>query len=207
MFASREEAGRRLGGLLAEERVQADVVLGLPRGGVVVAAEVAKALAVKLDVLVVRKIGHPMHREFAIGALAEGGVVILDERAIARNPVIRIELEQVIAEEQERLRNYQARFHREGVLDLAGKRVLLVDDGLATGSTTEAAVLSARSRQAASILVAAPVGSTSAVDRLERVADQVRVLHIDPNFDAVGRYYDEFSQTTDDEVIQLLPAR
>jgi len=207
MFASREEAGRRLGGLLAEERVQADVVLGLPRGGVVVAAEVAKALAVKLDVLVVRKIGHPMHREFAIGALAEGGVVILDERAIARNPVIRIELEQVIAEEQERLRNYQARFHREGVLDLAGKRVLLVDDGLATGSTTEAAVLSARSRQAANILVAAPVGSTSAVDRLERVADQVRVLHIDPNFDAVGRYYDEFSQTTDDEVIQLLPAR
>ena len=148
-----------------------------------------------------------MHREFAIGALAEGGVVILDERAIARNPVIRIELEQVIAEEQERLRNYQARFHREGVLDLAGKRVLLVDDGLATGSTTEAAVLSARSRQAANILVAAPVGSTSAVDRLERVADQVRVLHIDPNFDAVGRYYDEFSQTTDDEVIQLLPAR
>jgi predicted phosphoribosyltransferase len=207
MFASREEAGRRLGGLLAEERVQADVVLGLPRGGVVVAAEVAKALAVKLDVLVVRKIGHPMHREFAIGALAEGGVVILDERAITRNPVIRIELEQVIAEEQERLRDYQARFHREGVLDLAGKRILLVDDGLATGSTTEAAVLSARSRQAASILVAAPVGSTSAVDRLERVADQVRVLHIDPNFDAVGRYYDVFSQTTDDEVIQLLPAR
>jgi putative phosphoribosyl transferase len=207
MFASREDAGRRLGGLLADERVQADVVLGLPRGGVVVAAEVAKALAVKLDVLVVRKIGHPMHREFAIGALAEGGVVILDERAIARNPLIRIELEQVIAEEQERLRNYQARFHREGVLDLAGKRVLLVDDGLATGATTEAAVLSARSRQAASILVAAPVGSTSAVDRLERVADQVRVLHIDPNFDAVGRYYDVFSQTTDEEVIQLLPAR
>jgi predicted phosphoribosyltransferase len=207
MFASREEAGRRLGCLLAEERVQADMVLGLPRGGVVVAAEVAKALALKLDVLVVRKIGHPMHREFAIGALAEGGVVVLDERAIARNPVIRIELEQVIAEEQERLRSYEARFHREGVLDLAGKRVLLVDDGLATGSTTEAAVLSARSRQAASIVVAAPVGSTSAVDRLERVADQVRVLHIDPNFDAVGRYYEVFSQTTDDEVIQLLPAR
>jgi len=204
MFASRGEAGRRLGRYLEEEGIQASLVLGLPRGGVVVAAEVADTLQLPLGVLIVRKIGHPSHREFAVGALAENGVVVLDEAVIAHNPLLRAELDEVIAEEKERLQAYQVKFHREGIPSLADKSVLLVDDGLATGATTEAAVLSVRQQRARKIIVTAPVGSTHAVERLARVADDVRVLLVDPDFDAVGRYYDVFSQTTDEEVLGLL---
>jgi predicted phosphoribosyltransferase len=174
---------------------------------VVVAAGVAHALHLPLDVLVVRKIGHPWHREFAVGALAENGVVVLDESAVGSNPIVRAELEEVIREEKERLRSYESRFHPKGVPDLRGKTVLLVDDGLATGATTEAAVLSARKRNASIIVVAAPVASTNAVERLARVADEVRVLCVDPAFDAVGQYYDVFSQTTDEEVLEVLGER
>jgi putative phosphoribosyl transferase len=204
MFLSREDAGRKLGRHLKERGVQADLVLGLPRGGVVVAAEVARALHLPLDVLIVRKIGHPLHREFAVGALAENGVVVLDEVVIGANPVIRAELEEIIEEEKERLRSYQARFHPQGTPDLTQKALLLLDDGLATGATTEAAVLSARKQGARRIVVAAPVASANAVERLERVADEVIALRVDPDFDAVGRYYEVFSQTTDQEVLALL---
>lgn len=206
MFASREDAGQKLGRFLRQQGQEADLVLGLPRGGVVVAAEVARELQVPLAVLIVRKIGHPLHREFAVGALAEGGVVVLDDNAIGTNPIVRTELAEIIEEEKERLRSYQGRF-RDGTLqNMEGKAVLLVDDGLATGATTEAAVLSARKQGARRITVAAPVASTNAMERLERVADAVVVLWVDPEFDAVGRYYDVFSQTTDEEVLGLLKA-
>lgn len=204
MFASREDAGLRLGHCLQDQGVGADLVLGLPRGGVVVAAGVARILRLPLDVLIVRKIGHPRQREFAVGALAENGVIVLDEVVSGANAVIRAELEAVIQEEKNRLVGYLARFHPGGVPALAGKAVLLVDDGLATGATTEAAVLSVRKQSARTIVVAAPVASTSAVERLARVADEVRVLCMDPEFDAVGRYYDVFAQTTDEEVLALL---
>ena len=205
MFASREDAGQKLGQYLKEQGTRSDLVLGLPRGGVIVAAQVAHTLQVPLDVLVVRKIGHPWHREFAVGAMAEKGVVVLDEQVIGRNPLIRMELNEIIEEEKERLNAYQARFRQEP-LDVTGKAVLLVDDGLATGSTTEAAVLSAKKQLAAKVIVAAPVGSTSAIERLKKVADEVCILWPDPEFDAVGRYYEAFSQTTDEEVIDLLRA-
>jgi len=204
MFASREDAGRRLGYFLKDEGMKADLVLGLPRGGVVVAAEVAHILNRPLDTWIVRKIGHPLHREFAIGALAENGVVVLDEAIVQRNPLIRSDLAEIIREEKERLRAYMAKFHREHPPDVSGKSVLLVDDGLATGATTEAAVLSVRKQNAKLIVVAAPVASTNAVERMQRVADHVQALLVDPDFDAVGRYYQEFSQTTDDEVLELL---
>jgi len=147
-----------------------------------------------------------LHREFAVGALAEGEVVVLDEGVVGTNPIIRAELNEVIGEETQRLRSYQARFHHSGLSALVGKSVLVVDDGLATGATTEAAVLSARKQGAKKITVAAPVASTHAVERLQRVADEVTALYIDPNFDAVGRYYEVFSQTTDEEVLGLLKA-
>jgi putative phosphoribosyl transferase len=204
MFASREDAGVRLGCCLLMQRIRADLVLGLPRGGVIVAAGVARALHLPLETLIVRKVGHPWNREFAVGALAEGGVVILDEEVIGTNAVVRAELEEIIREEEERLRTYQARFHLRGAPNLNGKAVLLVDDGLATGATTEAAVLSARKRDASTVVVAAPVASTNAVDRLARVADEVRVVCVDPAFEAVGSYYDVFSQTTDEEVMKVL---
>ena len=205
-FASREDAGKRLVQLLQYQQVRPDLVLGLPRGGVVVAAQVAHTLGVPLDVLIVRKIGHPLHREFAVGALAESGIVILDEAIIGNNPIVRAELNQVIEEEKHRLQQYQARFHEGGPSNLTGKSVLLVDDGLATGATTEAAVLSARKQGATKVTVAAPVASTHAIERLQKVADDLIVLWIDPDFDAVGRYYDIFSQTTDEEVLGLLKA-
>jgi len=206
MFASREDAGRRLGQRLLEDDVRPDIVLGLPRGGVVVAAEVAHVLQVPLDVVIVRKIGHPLHREFAVGALAEPDVVVLDESAVGRNPLIRMQLKQVIEEEQERLQRYGETFHRDGLPDLTNKAVLLVDDGLATGATTEAAVEAVKRKGARQVIVAAPVASANAVERLSRVAD-IRILLVDPDFDAVGRYYDSFSQTTDEEVLDLLRGR
>jgi predicted phosphoribosyltransferase len=206
VFASREEAGRRLGHDLQAKGVQAEIVLGLPRGGVVVAAEVARVLDVPLDVLVVRKIGHPLHREFAVGALAENDVVVFDEALLGNNPRIRVALMDIVEEEKARLSAYLATFHPHGAPDVSGKSLLLVDDGLATGATTRAAVISARKKSAGRIVVAAPVASTHAVEMLSREADEVRALCIDPFFDAVGRYYATFSQTTDAEVLGLLRA-
>jgi putative phosphoribosyl transferase len=203
-FASREEAGRRLGCLLRAEGVEVDLVLGLPRGGVIVAVEVARALRRPLDVLIVRKIGHPFHREFAVGALAEPDVVILDESSLGKNLVVRSQLDDVIAEETQRLKEYRAKFHGAGVPELAGKVVLLVDDGLATGATTEAAVLAAKRRGAAKIIVATPVASVAAFERLERVTDEVKALWVDPDFEAVGQYYEVFDQTSDEEVLAAL---
>jgi len=205
-FASRQDAGRRLAASLRKCGVTADVVLGLPRGGVAVAAEVARELKRPLDVLVVRKVGHPFHREFAVGAMAEPDILVLDEMALVQIPAPRTALDRVIAEETARLRSYAGRFHRPGARPLKDQTVLLVDDGLATGATAGAAVLSARRQQARRILVAAPVASVSAFEKLKQSADDVLILWVDPAFGAVGQYYDDFSQTTDDEVISLLNA-
>ena len=206
IFASREEAGRKLGQFLMSAGVQADLVLGLPRGGVVVAAEVAKILKRPLDVLVVRKIGHPIFREFAVGALAEEEVVLLDEAVLVRSHVDRADLEEVIVVETARLKAYREKFHH-GKLGLKNKTALIVDDGLATGATTEAAVLSARKQGANKVIVSAPVASDTAVNRLAKVADEVKVLEVDPRFEAVGQYYRVFAQTTDEEVLSLLKSQ
>jgi putative phosphoribosyl transferase len=206
MFASRTEAGRRLGSWLLDRKFAADVVLGLPRGGVVIAAAAARELHLPLDVLAVRKIGHPHHREFAVGALAEGGAVLLDEDAIGHDPLLRRELETIIAEETARLHEYHRRFHRGHPPALTDKHVLLVDDGLATGATMLVAVHSAVRQHARMVTVAVPVASPQAVERLRPVADDVLVLHVDPDFDAVGNYYEAFGQTTDEEVLALLRA-
>jgi predicted phosphoribosyltransferase len=203
-FASREDGGRQLGRLLRDEVVAVDLVLGLPRGGVVTAAQVAHELQRPLDVLIVRKIGHPWQREFTVGALAEPDVVLLDDDSIGRNPRARAQLDAVIAEEVMRLREYRAKFHLTAAPDLRGKSVLIVDDGLATGATTEAAARAARLRGAKQVIIASPVASVGAVQRLERVADDVRAVCVDPNFEAVGQFYEEFDQTSDDEVIALL---
>lgn len=205
-FSSREEAGRELGYQLVERGIQPDMVLGLPRGGVVVAAEVARILQRPLKVLVVRKIGHPRHREFAVGALAEHGVVLLDRDVMQETHIVQAELDEIIFEETARLREHQAKFHRDGQPNLSGKTVLIIDDGLATGATTEAAIMSAKSQSAGRIIVAAPVASPSAVDRLTAVADEVFSLMIDPDFVAVGQYYESFPQTADEEVVALLHA-
>jgi len=203
-FASRQDAGRRLGKYLCERGVLADIVLGLPRGGVVVAAEVARELHLPLDILVVRKIGHPLQREFAVGALAEPDVFILDENSVSDFPLIHSQLEKVVAEETARLCEYRLRFRHAAAPSLNNKTVLLVDDGLATGATAEAAVLSARKQGARTVIVAAPVASTSACEKLQHVADEIVVPVVDSDFAAVGQYYEHFAQTTDYEVVELL---
>jgi len=206
-FASREDAGRQLGQHLRKLGVAIDLVLGLPRGGVVVAAEVARLMERPLDALMVRKIGHPLHREFAVGALAEPDVAVLDQESIGRNPMVRMQLDGVIAEEMARLQAYRARFHTVTPPDLKEKSVLLVDDGLATGATAEAAVVSAQRQKARRIIVAVPVASTAAIERLARLAHEVVALVADPDFGAVGQYYQEFTETTDDQVLALLRDR
>ena len=202
-FASRQDAGRQLGQHLREQGVEVDLVLGLPRGGVVVAAEVARVER-PLDVLIVRKIGHPWHREFAVGALAEPDVVILDEASLAEIPVARRQLDAVIAEETARLQSNSAISHA-GTPVLDGKTVLLVDDGLATGATAEAAVLSAKQQTRA----AHHCRGAGGFDQRGRTADAAwptmswRLMH-GPGIWAVGQYYEEFSQTSDEEVLALL---
>ena len=204
IFASRQEAGERLGEFLRQRGIAADLVLGLPRGGVVVAAGVARELKLPLDVLVVRKIGHPFQPEFAVGALAEPDSLFLNEDSLAEYPIARSKLDKIIAEERERLYEYRRRFHLHEIPVLEGKRVLLVDDGLATGATVEVAALSARKQNASLVVVAAPVASTNAVDRLRRIVDDLEVLSEEPDFEAVGQFYDDFLPTEDAEVISLL---
>jgi putative phosphoribosyl transferase len=204
IFASRQDAGRRLGKWLYQRGLTADLVLGLPRGGVVVAAEVARELNLPLDVLVVRKIGHPQQPEFALGALAEPDSIFLNEESLREFPVTEADLNNVIAAEKAHLLDYRRRFHLSDMPALAGKTVLLVDDGLATGATAQAAAISVRKQNARRIVIAAPVASTNAVDRLRRVADDVEVLSEEPGFLAVGQYYREFAPTEDAEVISLL---
>ncbi len=204
IFASRQEAGERLGEFLQGRGITADLVLGLPRGGVVVAAGVAHELKLPLDVLVVRKIGHPRQPEFAVGALAEPDSIFLNDEALREFPVSRAELEHVIVTEKKSLLEYRRQFHLHGIPSLEGKIVLLVDDGLATGATAEAAAISARKQHARQIVIAAPVASTNAVERLRRVADDVEVIYEEVVFQAVGQFYREFSQTNEEEVISLL---
>ena len=205
-FASRQDAGQKLGRHLLNQGLEVDVVVGLPRGGVVVAAEIAHLLQRPLEILVVRKIGHPQHREFAVGALAENDVVLLNEKVIGPNETTRAKVSEVIREEQKRLLQYRGKFHQSQKFDLCDRVVLIVDDGLATGATMEAAVLSARRQGARKVIVAVPVGSTSAIVKLEHVADAVFAVVSDPGFQAVGAYYQTFSQTNDEEVLDLLRA-
>ncbi len=154
VFESREDAGQQLGRHLLRLRVTADLVLGLPRGRVMVAAEAARLLQRPLDALVVRKLGQPLHCEFAVGAMAEDGTTVLDATA---TDLDREDLDEVGREEQMRIANYHTKFHPRGQPVLRGKRVLLVDDGLATGATMEAALLAAKKQGAAHIAVTVPV--------------------------------------------------
>ncbi|MSU21552.1 MAG: hypothetical protein EXS30_09175 [Pedosphaera sp.] len=206
-FASRQDAGRQLGIRLDAQNTRADLVVGLPRGGVIVADEVARALNCRLDILVVRKIGHPQFREFAVGALAEGGVIVLDEDALRKAYVRQGALEEVIAEETVRLNDYSEKFGSNKRTPLAGQRVILVDDGLATGATAEAAVRSAQRQGASAIVVAIPIASENGYLRLANISNQVIALSVDPAFEAVGQYYQSFPQATDEEVLAVLSSR
>jgi putative phosphoribosyl transferase len=204
-FRDRTDAGRRLGEHLASWRSPDVVVLGLPRGGVPVAAEVAAALGAPLDVIVVRKLGIPYQPEVAMGAIGEGGVRVLDDTLVARAGVSTAEVDAVEQRERATLESRVQRF-RSGhePLDLSGRTAIIVDDGIATGATATAAVQVARQLGAVRVVVAAPVGGSDAANRVS--ADEVVCLLQPPGFQAVGSYYRDFRQTSDDEVAALLAA-
>lgn len=205
LFADRDDAGHRLAAELAGYTGRRDLlVLALPRGGVPVAFPVARALGAPLDVLVVRKLGLPGYPELAMGAIA-AGVVALEPELIAylRIPPHRIERE--AARERAELERREAAY-RQGRPPpaVAGKTVIVVDDGIATGATVRAAVAALRTLDPAEIVVAAPVASPHALEELRRVADRVVCVAAPPSFRAVGELYRDFEQTTDAEVKALL---
>ena len=183
------------------------VVLGLPRGGVPVAYEVATALRAPLDVFVVRKLGMPGHPEFAIGAIASGGVRVLDENLIRWYRVPAAALDQIVQAEQRELERRERAYRgTRPPLSLEGRTVILVDDGLATGSTMRAAVLAVRRLLPSEIVVATPVGAAEACHALDEIADEVVCARMPVPFTAVGLWYQNFGETTDDEVRRLLAA-
>lgn len=205
-FRNRTDAGRRLGEHLAAWRGPDVVVLGLPRGGVPVAAEVATALGAPLDIVIVRKLGIPYQPEVAMGAIGEGEVRVLDEALVARAGVTAAEVDAVERRERATLDARVERFRagRER-LDLTGRTAIIVDDGIATGATATAAARVARQLGAARVVVAVPVGGSDAPGRIDG-ADEVICLLQPPGFHAVGPYYQDFRQTSDDEVSALLAA-
>jgi putative phosphoribosyl transferase len=208
-FPSRREAGRELAEHLPDFRDRDDVVvLALPRGGVPVAYEVARALHVPLDVFLVRKLGVPGHPELAMGAIASGGVRVLNDDVVEWYKVPTSVIDEVARLEQAELERRE-RAYRQGrpPADLGDRIVLLIDDGLATGSTMKAAVQAVRAHAPARIVVAAPVGARETCRELGAVADGVVCARTPEPFSAVGQWYRDFSQTTDSEVRELLHER
>ncbi|MCI2808532.1 phosphoribosyltransferase [Eoetvoesiella caeni] len=206
-FSDREDAGRQLGAAMpVHYRGREDViVLGLPRGGVPVAREVVKALDAPLDVLVVRKLGLPGHQEYAMGAIAPGGITILDDWVVRNMGVTPEAIDRVRDAEQAELERRQERYRRgRPPLELAGKTAILVDDGLATGSTMRAAVAAVRRLDAAAVVIAVPVSSAEACETLGRQVDEIICLFTPDLFQAVGKWYAAFPQTSDEEVSKIL---
>jgi putative phosphoribosyl transferase len=205
-FRDRREAGDRLAERLRAYANRTDaIVLALPRGGVPVAYEVAEQLRVPLDVFVVRKLGVPGQEELAMGALASGGVRVLDDELIRMAGVSVTDIERVTAMATEELSRQEGRYRgARRFPDIRDKTVILVDDGLATGSTMRAAVQALRAQRPTAIVVAVPVGAPETCEALRAVADDVVCVETPEPFRAVGLWYEDFAQTTDDEVHALL---
>ena len=204
VFRDRHDAGRRLAGQLARYGKERPVILGLPRGGVVVGSEVARALDAPLDVLIVRKLGVPGAEEVALGAIAPGATLV-DPELVARLGISQAAIADIVRRESEEMsrREHAYRDVRPPV-DVAGRTVIVVDDGLATGATAQAAIRSLRLRAPRRIVFAAPICSRDGAAALRRVADEVECLECPPAMQAVGWWYEDFSPTTDAEVVQCL---
>src|SRR5262245_33913896 len=205
-YCDRREAGAELAARLGHYTGRDDVVvLALPRGGVPVAAEVARALDAPLDVFLVRKLGVPGHRELAMGAIASGGIRVLNDDVVGWYRIPSSTIEVVAREENSELERRELAY-REGwpPVDLRDRVVLLIDDGLATGSTMRAAVEGVRARQPKRVVVAVPVGSPEACSQFAEISDEIVCARTPAGFSAVGQWYQNFSQTTDDEVRSLL---
>ena len=205
MFSTRQQAGADLAHALTKFAGSTPVVLALPRGGVPLGLQVAKALDAPLDVLIVRKLGAPHNPEFAIGAVGEGGAVVLDHASIDTLGLSEVIVDRLISEARSEIdRRVDIYRHGNELIDVADRVVIIVDDGLATGATAEAAVTVLRHLQPARIIVAVPTGSRQAVNRVRALSDEVVCLEIPDLFDSVGSQYVMFPQVRDDEVIAML---
>jgi putative phosphoribosyl transferase len=206
LFRNRREAGRALARQLTHYASRPDVVvLALPRGGVPVAFEVAEALDAPLDVFLVRKLGFPGNEEFAMGAIASGGVRVVNEPLLRRYGIPAAAVDRVVEHEERELRRRERLYRGErAAIELKGRTAILVDDGLATGSSMQAAVKAARLQRPERIVVAVPVGPAESVRELARTADEVACVATPEPFLAVGRFYDDFDQVDDEEVARLL---
>ncbi len=204
-FRDRADAGRKLAKELAGRVDRETIVVALPRGGVVVGYHVARALGLPLDIMLVRKLGAPFNPELGVGAIAEGGVRILDDAAIEILALAPSQVEAIEARERVELERRSRTFRgEEPPLRLARKTVVLVDDGVATGGTARAATEALRRRGVARIILAVPVGPPDTLEALKAETDEVVCLLSPPDFTAVGEWYDRFPQTSDEEVVGLL---
>lgn len=206
LFEDRRHAGRILAAQLKKYANRSDVVvLGLPRGGIPVAFEVARALGAPLDVFVVRKLGVPGYEELAMGAIASGGVRVLNEVTIRRLGIAAEIVDEVSVREEKELARREVAY-RDGrpAAKIRGRTLVIVDDGLATGSTMRAAVTALRHEKPARIVVAVPTAAASTCQEMGGIADECVCASTPPGFAAVGQFYEDFSQTTDDEVRDLL---
>lgn len=206
LFKDRRDAGIQVAEMLTKyDRAKDTLVLGLPRGGVVVAYEVAKTLHLPLDIICPRKIGAPFNPEFAIGAITESGRGILHMDIIQSLEIPESYIQEAIQEETERAK-YRVETYRKNLRPriFKGMTIILVDDGLATGATMEAAIESLKGEGVKSTVVAVPVAPRDTVQRIEKLVDECHVVATPPLFSAIGEFYLNFGQTTDEEVIQLL---
>jgi len=205
-FRDRMDAGRALAARLSTYAGRSDViVLALPRGGVPVAFEVARALGAPLDVFLVRKLGVPGHGELAMGAIASGGIRVVSDDIVAMLAISPAAIDETAAREQTELARRERLYRGSRPFpDLQSRTVIVIDDGLATGASMEAAIVALRQRKPARIVVAVPVGAAETCQRLAAVADDVVCASTPEPFQAVGLWYDEFDQTSDEEVIDLL---
>jgi predicted phosphoribosyltransferase len=207
-FADRDAAGAALAEVFLAHReltVDHPVVVALPRGGVPVAAPVAQAVGAPLDVIVVRKLGVPTHRELAMGAIGEGGIRVLDEQVLRAWHVTDEQLATVEVREQQQLAQRAERLRAgRSQVALGGRPAIVVDDGLATGSTAKAAIRVARAAGATAVVIAAPVAPPETANQLAHVADAVVCVVTPSPFAAIGQWYRDFSPTTDDDVVRIL---
>lgn len=208
MFRDRMDAGEQLARLLDDRDVEADIVLAIPRGGLPVGRAVADALGLPLDIIAARKIGAPGNPELAIGAVASDGSVWLNDRLIDRIGVDDSYIDDGIDRERE---NAQAKVDRYRMgrrePEIAGKKVLIVDDGVATGATTTACIRQVKNAGADRVILGIPVGPPDSIERLGSEVDEVVCVQTPPHFGAVGQFYETFTQVTDEEAIDYLEPR
>lgn len=206
LFKDRQSAGKILAKRLNKYRNQKDVlVLGIPRGGVVVAHKLAKTLNLPLDIIVTRKIGAPMQKELALGAVDSDGMVVWSRDLIDEQGILTEDLESIVGEEVEEIRRREKVYRgTRKPLEVKGRIIILADDGIATGATTISAINYLKRHEAKKLVLAVPVASIDAKEKLSKIADELVILETPQYFQAVGQFYQEFKEVTDEEVIQLL---